>query len=347
MARRFLFRFAATLTLVLAALTPAARAQQAPPTPGNVTGRSLEVRGAVRYADTEKPAELIRVDLLSQTLQTVATAYTHGHGNFEFYGIAPGAYFLSVKVHGYQEVREPLEIVASSRVGIQLYLLPEVSIRTESNEASVNVRQLSLPKDARAAFLRGVERLYRRGDAKGSIGQFERAVEEYPDYYEAYHTLGVAHLELGQREAAEKAFRKSIQVSEQTYAPAFVSLAGMRNSEKRYEEALVLARRAMELDATGFECHFEISRALLNLGRIPEAEVSMRETQQRKPDFPDIYLLYANLSMRKRDLSGLIASLEEYLKLEPKGPSAENARRMLEQARAEERKAKEAGKPQG
>lgn len=346
MSRSLLARCAAAVVLALAALAPAARAQQTPPTPGNVVGRSLEIRGTVRYADTEKPAELVRVDLLSLTMQTVATVYTHGHGNFEFYGIAPGTYILSVKVPGYVEVREPLEIVASSRAGIQLYLQPEVSIRTDSNESSVNVRQLSLPKEARAAFLRGVERLYRRGDAKGSIGPFERAIEEFPEYYEAYHTLGVAYLELGRRAEAEKAFRKSIEVSGESYAPAYVSLAGMRNTEEKYEEALALARRAMALDARGFECHFEISRALLNLGRIAEAEASMRETQRRKPDFPDIYLLYANLSMRKRDLSGLIASLEEYLKLEPRGPSAENARRMLEQARAEERRAREAHPPQ-
>lgn len=322
-------------TIALPLLTPFSPSAWAQAQPGAGQAGTLRpaLAGWVRYADTMQPAENVRVELTTRAMQLVHTTFTRADGGFEFRALSAGEYALVVAVEGFEPVREVVELMGSSRVGIQLLLHRAAAPKEGPAEPAVSVRELGLPKNARSAYRRGLERLYRRSDAKGSVARFERAIAAYPEFYEAHHALGVAYVQLGQAGEAERAFREAIELSQQGYAPAFVSLAGLCNNQKRHEEGLALARRAVALSPENYEAHFEASRALFALGRLPEAEVSMRETQQRKPDFAGIYLLYANLSIRKRDLDGVIVSLEEYLRLAPAGPAAENARRMLEQAR--------------
>lgn len=332
MLRRLLPRLATFGLPLLTLACPSAWAQ-AQPGAGQAGTLRPALAGWVRYADTMQPAENVRVDLTTRAMQLVHTTFTRADGGFEFRALSAGEYALVVAVEGFEPVREVVELMGSSRVGIQLLLRRSADAEEAPAEPAVSVRELGLPKGARAAYRRGLERLYRRGDAKGSVAQFERAIAEAPEFYEARHALGVAYVQLGQAGEAERAFRQAIEISQQGFAPAFVSLAGLYNNQKRHEEGLALARRAAALTPENYEAYFEASRALFALGRLAEAEVSMRKTQQLKPDFPGIYLLYANLSIRKRDLDGVIASLEEYLRLAPAGPAAENARRMLEQAR--------------
>lgn len=323
----------ATFGLALPAMLCPPGLAQAQPGAGQAGTLRPALAGWVRYADTMQPAENVRVDLTTRAMQLVHTTFTRADGGFEFRSLAAGEYALVVAVEGFEPVRELVELMGSSRAGIQLLLRRLAAPQPGPPEPAVSVRELALPREARSAYRRGLERLYRRGDAQGSLAQFERAIAESPEFYEARHALGVAYVQLGQAGEAEQAFREAIEISRQGYAPAFVSLAGLCNNQKRHEEGLELARRAAALAPENYEAHFEVSRALFALGRLPEAEVSMRRTQQLKPDFPGIYLLYANLSIRKRDLDGVIASLEEYLRLAPAGPTADTARRMLEQAR--------------
>jgi hypothetical protein len=45
------------------------------------------------------------------------------------------------------------------------------------------------------------------------------AANAFPNYYEAYYSIGVADLKLGRDTEAQQAFQKSIELSEGRYAP--------------------------------------------------------------------------------------------------------------------------------
>jgi tetratricopeptide (TPR) repeat protein len=336
-------RFLIAVLLALSLCVPLALAQRQP---AAQSGARLELAGWVRYADSSAPAEVVQVDLYTFNGQLVATTYTNTSGAFEFRGLTSGVYSVRVELKDYEPVRESVELVNSSRRGLQLFVSKSLSVAAEApGGATVDVRELSLPRPARAAFERGIERLQRRRDPQGSLAQFQRALKEFPGYYEAEHAMGIAYLQMGRNAEAEEAFRRALRISEDGYAPAYVSLAALRSNAGRPEEAAGLARQALELAPDSWEGHFELGRALLNLDLIPQAEVSLREAQRRRPEFPELYLLYANLCIRKQDLSGLIISLEEYLRLDPHGAHAENARATLERARHQARKSPPAARP--
>jgi tetratricopeptide (TPR) repeat protein len=162
------------------------------------------------------------------------------------------------------------------------------------------------------------------------LAQFERAVTHFPSYYEAYHEMGVAYIRLGQPAEAEKAFRKSIEVSESHYSEAYFALASLLSTNQRFAEAEPLVRQGLELDRNAWEGHYELARALLGLNRVDAAEKSAEEARTRKPDSPPLFLLLANIHIRKHDYPALLQDLDSYLKLEPTGPMSEQARRTRE-----------------
>lgn len=337
---------AAVVAFLLWAPLTGAQRQVTPPS-SDSRRAMFELRGWVRFADIGAPAEMVRVDLYAAEGRAVASVHTDSSGRFEFLGVGEGTYVLVIEVEGYERLRETVELFRGRRPHtVQLFLARPVTPTPASPGGdSVDVRELRVPRAARDAFERGLERLKRRRDPKSSIPLFQRALREFPGYYEAQHALGIALLELSKTAEAEQAFRAALELSEGRDAPAYVSLAALQNDARKFAEAARLARQALQLAPDVWEAHFELARALFNQDLIPQAEASLGEAQRRKPDFAQIYLLYADLCIRKQDLDGLLVSLEEYLRLDPDGAHAEYARGMLERAREQKRKSGDSAGP--
>src|SRR4030081_1619595 len=81
--------------------------------------------------------------------------------------------------------------------------------RAQSPESNyvVSVRELSIPPKAVHALQNGVELLAKK-DAARSLPQFQRAIAEFANFYEAYYKMGVADLKLWRIADAEQALRK-------------------------------------------------------------------------------------------------------------------------------------------
>ena len=77
---------------------------------------------------------------------------------------------------------------------------------------SVSARESSLPERAVKAYSKGIDRLSKNGPA-GSLLHFQRVASEFPNFYDAYHAIGLAQQRLGHAEEGEQAFQKSIDAS--------------------------------------------------------------------------------------------------------------------------------------
>jgi tetratricopeptide (TPR) repeat protein len=180
----------------------------------------------------------------------------------------------------------------------------------------VSVRELSIPPKALHAFQKGVERLA-KDDAAGSLPHFQLAVAEFASYYEAYFEIGTADLKLWRTTDAEKALRKSIELSDGQYAEPLFALGAVLTQEERFTEGERVIREALNLDPTSWAGHYCLGWALFALNRLQEAEKSVRESLRWKSDSPEAYLLLADIHHHQRDYPALLKDLDEYLKLEP------------------------------
>jgi tetratricopeptide (TPR) repeat protein len=194
---------------------------------------------------------------------------------------------------------------------------------------SVSVRELRIPPKALHDFEQGMNCLAKK-DAAGSLPYFQNAVVEYAGYYEAYDRIGAADLKLWRIAEAEQAFRKSIELSAGQYAHPLLALGAILSDQEKFAEAESVSRRGLDLDPVSWTGHYYLGLALYGLDRLEDAEKSVREALHRKPDFPEAYLLLADIHSRQRDYRALMTDLNEYLKLVPDGSASGRAKALRE-----------------
>ncbi len=205
--------------------------------------------------------------------------------------------------------------------------------QSEQSDYAISVRQLRIPSKALRAYDQGMERLAKK-DAPGSLQHFQRAIAEYADYYEAYDRIGFAYLQLWRVPEAEQAFRKSIELSGEQVAHPLLALGAILNDRQKFAEAESVTRKGLELEPDSWRGHYYLGLALFGLNRLVEAEESVRETLRLKSDFPQAYLLLADVHSHEEDYLSLLRDLDEYLKLVPDGPASAKVNVLREFAKA-------------
>src|SRR5262249_35395461 len=171
--------------------------------------------------------------------------------------------------------------------------------------------ELSIPEKARKAFHKGNQRLAVK-DSAGSIAEFQRAIALFPNYYEAYYKLGIAHLDLQQADEGETAFRKAIELSAGRYAPPHSGLSLILCIDGRLVEAESLARRAVDLDPADATGNYALASVLYATNRLPEAEKTALKAVTCKPNFGEAYLLLAQIHLRQSNASAVVEDLDAY-----------------------------------
>jgi len=199
------------------------------------------------------------------------------------------------------------------------------SAQSQPSTYEVSVRELSIPPKALHAYEQGMERLANQ-DAAGSLPHFQRAIQEYAGYYEAYDRMGAADLKLWRVPEAERAFRKSIDVSGGQYAHPLIALGAILDDQEKFAEAESVIRKGLDLDQDSWTGHYYLALALFGLNRMEDAAQSARETLQLKIDFPKAHLLLADIHCREKDYRLVVSDLDEYFKLAPDDPDSARAK---------------------
>lgn len=304
---------------------------------GNIPEQRLyTVRGWVSDATSHKRIEGVRVDLLSTTGGVIGTTFTRGNGEFSFDNVAPASYNLATSYAGYVNSSDQVEVTFGSVLGLDVELrrTPDSKDRNgniAAGASKVSVRELSIPRKAREPMQNGLTLLYDKSDYQGSLKQFERAIQAYPDYYEAYAAMGMAYVRLQDEANAEQALHKSIEISHEKYGDALWLLAEFYSNDKRFAAAEPLARKAVELDSQSWQANSELARALVGLDQSEDAEESAAKAVELAPDKPQLRLILANVHMNEEDYSALLDDLNSYLNLAPNGQFAEQARKQRDE----------------
>ncbi len=297
------------------------------------TIRTYSIRGSVRSALNDVALEMVRVDLVRFTGETIGTSFSRNNGEFEFTGITGGEYFLDVKLEGYEPLREKVEIFNASRIGVYLFLRPVNTVKVAAKDPAISARELAIPKKAADAYNKGMEQLVLKSAPEASLRHFDKALDAHPAYYEAHHMRGVAYFQLGRLAEAEKDFRASLEKSNGKYAEPYFGLAALDTIGQRFLHAVELATQGLSVDGESWRGYFELARAKAGLGQYEEAAKAIDQARQRKLDFPDIYLISANINLRRQNGPALLADLDQFLKLQPNGPQADQARKMRDAVR--------------
>ena len=298
------------------------------------------IDGSVRDDSDQHEMENVRVDLRQSGGVPINSTFTRDNGEFSFGGLPVGDYQIEINLKDYEPLRQSVTVFNSSLMGVTLFLKRSAKwagspgAANPIQGATISAHQLSVPHKAYDEFEKGMALFYVKSDYRGAIEQFQRAIKDFPTYYEAYAEEGGAYYRLGEMAPAEEALRKSIDLSSKQYPDAIFSLATILNDSNRYTDAADMARRGMATDTSSWRGPFELARALTGLKQTEEAEKNAVRSRDLMPDNPAVYLMLANIHIQRRDLPALLRDLDEYLRLAPNGLEAERARRTREQVHA-------------
>ena len=185
----------------------------------------------------------------------------------------------------------------------------------EQEGRTVSLTSLQAPKNARSAFDKGMA-LFRKGRFDEAARQFEKAVELYPTYADAWYRLGHVQVQKNQGEAARASFGKAIQ-ADPKLVPPYVELAALNVSEGKWQEAVESSQRAIRLDPSGVPAvYFFHALGNYNLKNWEESEKSARQVQRLDTQhrFVQIHRMLGALLTAKRDYAGAAEQMRAYLK---------------------------------
>ncbi|MGH9681957.1 MAG: carboxypeptidase regulatory-like domain-containing protein [Candidatus Acidiferrales bacterium] len=294
----------------------------------------FSIVGSVRDGNDLHTLENARVELKASEGVPVGSTVTRANGEFEFSGLTQGEYVLAVKAKDYNPLQQTVEVMNTPRESVSLLLTRFGQAAAPGAGATISAHQLSVPYKAQSEFDKGVGLLYDQLEYRESIVEFQRAIQSFPTYYEAFTQEGIAYLSLGETPAAEGAFRKAASLSNGKYPEALILLSGILNDTRQYKEAETTAQEALDDDSSSWRAQFELARAQYELKQVDEAEKNAGQSRDLKPDNPGVHILLANIHMARKDYPAAVTELQAFLKLAPAAPEADAVRTKLDQLQA-------------
>lgn len=286
------------------------------------------ISGTVLLDGGHGPASQVTVSLRSSSQQVVRRVLTDYDGRFQVAGLPNGDYEVVVEEPGCQSDLAVAK-VNGAVANVEMHMKPFKPAESVASRYAVSVRELKMPDKARSEYQKGLDGIA-HSDFADSLRHFNKAVEAFPSYYEAFNFIGIAEMKLGELEKAMQAFQRSIDLSEGRYAAALFGMGYTSYLQGKLQEAEGVLRRGLEVDSSSPEGYFYLGTTLFLENRIEEAEKSAREALLRKPDYAAAYIVLANVYGRRHEFREQLQALDAYLKLTPDGPSAARVKEVRE-----------------
>ena len=294
---------------------------------------TVSASGIVLLTPEDRPIRHAHVEVLIPSTGWAATTLTDDNGEFEFAGLTPASYHLTVTAPACERLEGTVTVDGSAKT-LFLRLYRSQQPPTPRSDSVVSVQELRESGKAESAFAKGTRKL-QQGDAEGSLSYFRRALATDPSYYRAYHNLGLANYQLGHTGQAEGDFQKSIELSNGGYAPSQFALAMVLCEKKEFREAERLIQNGLAMEPGSAIGKYFLAVVQFALNRTPEAEKSAQDALWRNANQAEAYILLAKIHERNHDPYAVMAEVAAYLKLDPHGPLENEASKLLQRARQE------------
>lgn len=329
----------AIVAIVLLHIASLAQVQQGP-----LPGSSLEIHGQVRFTDGGAPAQNVLVRLESYDGGgSLSEAFTDRSGKFRFSGLVPAQYTVRVHESGYLDSQQAVDLQTASSGYVILQLTRDKS-RTPAISTGSSI-DANVPAAAQREFDKGVIVLAegRKEKTAEAALHFEKAITIYPQFVLARLKLGTAYMDLERWDLAEKMLLTTFEIDPKA-ANALFALGELYLQKNKNQEAERVLLQGLKIEDRSFLGHLNLARvywiraqSLKNLDQAkPVLEKSYDEVKQAlqlNPNLAGAHLLKGNLLLRVARTGEALKEFDEYLRLEPKGETADETRAVIDRIR--------------
>lgn len=287
--------------------------------------------GKVR-AESGRSLSNVLVELQTGNGVLVAQTVTTNEGDYAFSGLAGASFVLVVNEPNHQPFSERVELTRTAttrpgeRIRIDLVLKPRDRAMTQ---AAGTVFQQDVPESALAAYRRGTKLLAERRSDEG-MAALREAIKAFPGYFDARFALGLELFRSHRLTEAIEELEQARKINPRD-GRLYHTFGLVLYEQKKYEIAVTVFEAAERLNPSNAEIRLMRAAALIETGRLDEAEDQIaRADQMSSHKLAIVHLHRARVYEKRGDRRRAADELETYLR---KNPEAENASAIREAIR--------------
>jgi tetratricopeptide (TPR) repeat protein len=305
------------------------------------------LRGYVRNS-TGQGVGNVRVSLLDENRQSLKTIFSDTTGQYEFRGVGRGVYYLRVDLIGtiYENAEQRIELVTLSSSTVEEPVMVDLMVRPKRNPANgaapATSFSQSVPEEAQKEYKRGLESS-KANKAESAIASFKKAIELFPDYYDALEQLGNLYVEQRDYSSAHPLLHHAVEINKDGWR-AHYGLGVAQFNLKEREAAINSLKRAIELNAGSANAYMWLGVILAQQSDTRLEAIHAFETviQLAKDQIPDVYFYLGSLYSKNNQSQEAADALEHFLRLSPQAGDREKLKQVIEQLRQKAAKNKPA-----
>ena len=300
----------------------------------NAPAFRTSITGSVRDAVTHRALERVVVMVESADSGYSGQAQTDTSGKFGIQGIPSSVYVVRVRLPGYEEMSQPVDLTVASSNYLNFELRPKPGnapsvVPPEGPNARLNARIAAVPDKARKEFTKARELWEEAKDPQSIVDHLKKAIKLYPRFPDAYVLLATVYIQQSKPADAKSALDQAIEIDPRLPEARF-TLGNLQNSEKNYADAEKSLTEGLKLDGESPQGHYELAKTYWAMGRWQDAEPHAMKAAALQPAMAPVHVILGNIALRKRDPQTALKEFQQYLRLDPKGPMAGGAQSMVD-----------------
>jgi cytochrome c-type biogenesis protein CcmH/NrfG len=329
-----------TLALILFSVSVGVQAQTDTRSSTQPPGR---INGQVRLANGQPAAEiLVSCDAWSGGM--VGQVRTDNGGRFHFENLGASQFTVSIRQPGYLPVSETVEMQTTSNAYVQFLLKPDPNWAPSAPSSVVDA---NVPADAQKEYQRGDATIAtgKKEDIQAAIAHYKQSLTIYPQFLTAQLKLGTVYMDLGDWSKAEQTLMKALELNPKAFNALF-ALGEVYLRQKKDEEAEKVLLQGLQIEDRSPQAHLTLARVYVDMAAKIKDQTENRPLRVKAYDQVNATLKYdANNAFAHWVKGNLLVSVgrdqdaqhefEEYLRLDEKGPFANQSKTFIERIKKE------------
>ena len=313
------------------------------------------IRGQV-LAPGRINSNAIEVILEQSPNRVVGRTSTDNSGNFEFRSLEAGRYEVAVRLEGYHEFRQTVDIetrieipvepvdgsdqppprVIGGDSGILDQALVYIVLTPVASGSLVDPELVALSRKYPRKIIQDYEKAQeenRKGNAAKAIERLEALLKEAPDFYSAHNDLGTLYQKQNRFRDAEREFKLARELSPMSALP-LVNLGGMylqeadSNLEKNpdlvgaiLDDALDTLDEAVALEPHAAVAYYLLGTAYFKSAFFEEAEHNLKRALEMERSLGAARLMLINVYLRQESWQSALEHIDLYATENPNAPN--------------------------
>jgi len=268
----------------------------------------------------------VRVSLVDENYQPKGTVFADSSGHYQFRNLRAGSYYLRVEPTGlpYEEYSKQIDLYSMTRRAstTEEPTLEDIVLKLKKSRAGSTgspgvVFVQIIPPAAREEYNRGASSIKGKNSPSG-IESLKKAIEIFPDYFDALELLGTEYAKLEQLESAIPILGHALAVNNKARSSMY-ALGVAYLKLNRIDQSIEWLQNALAQDSGNPNVYMMLGLAYGKKLSLDQAEGAFKRAYQLgRANAADAHLYLAGIYDKRERYGDSWRQLELYLK-EAKG----------------------------